>query len=48
MDTLQNMRVFFHVAKAGSFMAAAQHLQITTACTSRAVSNLEARCARAF
>jgi DNA-binding transcriptional LysR family regulator len=43
MDTLQNMRVFLHVVEAGSFTAAAQHLQITTSRTSRAVSNLEAR-----
>jgi len=42
MDTLQNMRVFVRVVEAGSFTAAAQHLNTTTAYASRAVSDLEA------
>lgn len=42
MDTLQNMRVFTRVVEAGSFTAAAQHLNTTTAYASRAVSDLEA------
>lgn len=42
MDTLQNMRVFSRVVEAGSFTAAAQHLNTTTAYASRAVSDLEA------
>ncbi|HVE06572.1 MAG TPA: LysR family transcriptional regulator [Paraburkholderia sp.] len=42
MDTLQNMRVFARVVEAGSFTAAAQHLNTTTAYASRAVSDLEA------
>jgi DNA-binding transcriptional LysR family regulator len=41
MDTLQNMRVFVRVVEAGSFTAAAQHLNTTTAYASRAVSDLE-------
>ncbi len=41
MDTLQNMRVFVRVVEAGSFTAAAQQLNSTTAYTSRAVSDLE-------
>ncbi|WP_207005314.1 LysR family transcriptional regulator [Trinickia mobilis] len=41
MDTLQNMRVFVRVVEAGSFTAAAQHLNTTTAHASRAVSDLE-------
>lgn len=42
MDTLQNMRVFSRVVEAGSFTAAAHHLNTTTAYASRAVSDLEA------
>lgn len=42
MDTLQNMRVFVRVVESGSFTAAAQHLDTTTAYASRAVSDLEA------
>ncbi|KVU18544.1 LysR family transcriptional regulator [Burkholderia ubonensis] len=42
MDTLQNMRVFMRVVDAGSFTAAAQQMNSTTAYTSRAVSDLEA------
>lgn len=42
MDTLQNMRVFVRVVEAGSFTAAAQHLNTTTAYASRAVSDLKA------
>ncbi|MFP3624267.1 LysR family transcriptional regulator, partial [Burkholderia sp. SIMBA_051] len=42
MDTLQNMRVFVRVVDAGSFTAAAQQMHSTTACASRAVSDLEA------
>ncbi|ALK30332.1 LysR family transcriptional regulator [Burkholderia plantarii] len=42
MDTLQNMRVFVRVVDAGSFTAAAQQLNSTTAYASRAVSDLEA------
>ncbi|GLU32650.1 LysR family transcriptional regulator [Trinickia caryophylli] len=42
MDTLQNMRVFMRVVESGSFTAAAQHLNTTTAYASRAVSDLEA------
>jgi DNA-binding transcriptional LysR family regulator len=42
MDTLQNMRVFSRVVEDGSFTAAAQHLNTTTAYASRAVSDLEA------
>lgn len=42
MDTLQNMRVFVRVVESGSFTAAAQHLNTTTAYASRAVSDLEA------
>jgi DNA-binding transcriptional LysR family regulator len=41
MDTLQNMRVFSRVVEAGSFTAAAHHLNTTTAYASRAVSDLE-------
>ncbi|MBN3728367.1 LysR family transcriptional regulator [Burkholderia sp. Ac-20379] len=41
MDTLQNMRVFVRVVDAGSFTAAAQQLNSTTAYASRAVSDLE-------
>jgi DNA-binding transcriptional LysR family regulator len=43
MDTLQKMRVLVRVVEAGSFTAAAQHLNTTTAYASRAVSDLEAR-----
>ncbi|WP_090696008.1 LysR family transcriptional regulator [Paraburkholderia phenazinium] len=42
MDTLQKMRVLVRVVEAGSFTAAAQHLNTTTAYASRAVSDLEA------
>jgi DNA-binding transcriptional LysR family regulator len=42
MDTLQNMRVFVRVVESGSFTAAAQQLDTTTAYASRAVSDLEA------
>lgn len=42
MDTLQNMRMFVRVVESGSFTAAAQHLNTTTAYASRAVSDLEA------
>ncbi len=42
MDTLQNMRVFVRVVESGSFTAAAQYLNTTTAYASRAVSDLEA------
>ncbi|WP_325095146.1 LysR family transcriptional regulator, partial [Burkholderia contaminans] len=42
MDTLQNMRVFVRVVDAGSFTAAAQQMNSTTAYASRAVSDLEA------
>ncbi|WP_179404043.1 LysR family transcriptional regulator [Burkholderia guangdongensis] len=42
MDTLQNMRVFVRVVDAGSFTAAAQQMNTTTAYASRAVSDLEA------
>lgn len=41
MDTLQKMRVLIRVVEAGSFTAAAQHLNTTTAYASRAVSDLE-------
>lgn len=43
MDTIQNMRAFVRVVEAGSFTAAAQSLNATTAAVSRAVSELEAR-----
>src|SRR5260370_29648917 len=42
MDRLKKMRVFSRVVEAGSFTAAAQHLNTTTAYASRAVSDLEA------
>ncbi|HEY1998317.1 LysR family transcriptional regulator [Paraburkholderia sp.] len=42
MDTLQKMRVLVRVVEAGSFTAAAQRLNTTTAYASRAVSDLEA------
>src|ERR1700733_10994821 len=41
MDTLQHMRIFSRVVEAGSFTAAARHLDATTASMSRAVSELE-------
>lgn len=41
MDTLQTMRAFVCVAETGSFTAAAQQLNTTTAYVSRAVANLE-------
>ena len=41
MDTLQNMRAFVCVAETGSFTAASQQLNTTTAYVSRAVANLE-------
>lgn len=43
MDTFQNMRVFMRIVDTGSFTAAAQQLQLSTARTSRAVSDLERR-----
>ncbi|MGI4983349.1 MAG: LysR family transcriptional regulator [Janthinobacterium lividum] len=42
MDTLQNMKQFLAVVEAGSFTAAAQICNTSTAATSRAVSDLEA------
>ena len=39
MDTLQNMRAFVCVAETGSFTAASQQLNTTTAYVSRAVAN---------
>ena len=42
MDTLQNMRAFVCVAETGSFTAASQQLNTTTAYVSRAVANLDA------
>jgi DNA-binding transcriptional LysR family regulator len=41
MGTLQNMRVFVRVVQSGSYTAAAQSLNLSTAATSRAVSELE-------
>jgi DNA-binding transcriptional LysR family regulator len=41
MDTLYTMRIFVRVAEEGSFTAAAQRMDITTASASRAVSFLE-------
>ncbi len=41
MDTLQNMRIFMRVVEAGSFTAAAQQMELTTAHVSRAVADLE-------
>ncbi|MNO66061.1 HTH-type transcriptional regulator DmlR [compost metagenome] len=41
MDTLQTMRAFVSVAETGSFTAAAQQLNTTTAYVSRAVASLE-------
>jgi DNA-binding transcriptional LysR family regulator len=43
MDTFQNMRVFMRIVEAGSFTAAARHLQLSIARTSRALSDLERR-----
>ena len=43
MDVLQTMRAFVAVAESGSFTAAAQFLDTTTANVSRAVARLEAR-----
>ncbi|WP_395061608.1 LysR substrate-binding domain-containing protein [Paraburkholderia silvatlantica] len=43
MDTLQSMRAFVRVVETGSFTAAAQQLETTTAFVSRAVSELETR-----
>src|SRR6516225_263090 len=43
MDVLQTMRAFVTVAESGSFTAAAQLLDTTTANVSRAVARLEAR-----
>lgn len=42
MDILFNMRAFVSVAETGSFTAAAQRLDLTTAYVSRAVAKLEA------
>ena len=42
MDTLEKMRIFTRVVEAGSFTAAAQQLNESTASTSRAVARLEA------
>lgn len=41
MDILQNMRVFMRIVELGSFTAAAEDLNVTTAYASRAVSSLE-------
>ncbi|WP_322029283.1 LysR family transcriptional regulator [Paraburkholderia sp. J76] len=41
MDRLHSMRVFARVADMGSFTAAAQHFDMTTAAVSRAVASLE-------
>lgn len=41
MDNLFNMRAFMCVVEAGSFTAAAQRLELTTAYVSKAVTNLE-------
>ncbi|TWI52301.1 DNA-binding transcriptional LysR family regulator [Pseudomonas duriflava] len=41
MDNLFNMRAFMCVVETGSFTAAAQRLELTTAYVSRAVTNLE-------
>lgn len=41
MDTLDNMRIFVRVVDAGSFTAAARHLNSTTAQISRAIADLE-------
>jgi DNA-binding transcriptional LysR family regulator len=43
MDTLQCMRVFVNVVEAGSFTAAANSTNVTTAHVSRAISELEGR-----
>jgi len=42
VDTLSSMRMFARVAEEGSFTAAAQRMNISTAATSRAVAALEA------
>lgn len=42
MDTLSSMRMFARVAEEGSFTAAAQRMNTSTAATSRAISALEA------
>jgi DNA-binding transcriptional LysR family regulator len=42
MDTFRNMKIFVEVAEAGSFTAAAQHLDTTTGYVSRSISELEA------
>jgi DNA-binding transcriptional LysR family regulator len=41
MDMLRNMKIFVEVAEAGSFTAAAQHVEATTGYISRSVSELE-------
>ncbi|WP_277184518.1 LysR family transcriptional regulator [Caballeronia sp. BR00000012568055] len=41
MDLLRSMRIFVRVAEASSFTVAAQHLDITTAQASRAITELE-------
>ncbi|SAL78135.1 LysR family transcriptional regulator [Caballeronia peredens] len=41
MDLLRSMRIFVRVAEAASFTSAAQHMDITTAQASRAVTELE-------
>ncbi|AYC32283.1 LysR family transcriptional regulator [Pseudomonas cavernae] len=43
MDLLHNMRTFVCVAECGSFTAAAQRMDLTTAYVSRTVAKLEAR-----
>ncbi|SAK81845.1 LysR family transcriptional regulator [Caballeronia catudaia] len=42
MDTLSSMRMFSRVAEEGSFTAAAQRMNTSTAATSRAIASLEA------
>lgn len=44
MDILFNMRAFVSVAETGSFTAAAQRLDLTTAYVSRAVAKLRPTC----
>ncbi|WP_250492417.1 LysR family transcriptional regulator [Caballeronia sp. GAWG1-1] len=41
MDLLRSMRIFVRVAEAASFTVAAQHMDITTAQASRAITELE-------
>ncbi len=47
MDMLHAMRVFVRVVDAGSFTAAAQQTETSTAQVSRLVSDLETSCTRA-